>query len=129
MLDNVKRSIGLHRARGAATGAAPIAPELIRWYMALGIDMLEVYGQTENTGLATAMPLDHIKLGTVGVARPGTELRSPRRARCCCAGPHVFLGYYRKPEKTAETVRGRLAAHRRRRASSTRTASCASPTA
>ncbi|MGH7342481.1 MAG: AMP-dependent synthetase/ligase, partial [Candidatus Rokuibacteriota bacterium] len=44
VLDNVKRSIGLHRARGAATGAAPIAPDLIRWYMALGINMLEVYG-------------------------------------------------------------------------------------
>src|SRR5438132_4650721 len=72
-LDNVKRSMGLHRARGAATGAAPIAPELIKWYMALGIDMREVYGQTENCGLATAMPADRIKLGTVGVARPDTE--------------------------------------------------------
>jgi len=66
VLDNVKRSIGLHRARGAATGAAPIAPELIRWYLALGINMIEVYGQTENTGLATVMPADGIKLGTVG---------------------------------------------------------------
>ena len=65
VLDNVKRSIGLHRARGAATGAAPIAPELIRWYLALGINMLEVYGQTENTGLATAMPPAHMKLGTI----------------------------------------------------------------
>src|SRR5439155_5449699 len=46
VLDNVKRSLGLHRARGAATGAAPIAPDLIKWYMALGIDMREVYGQT-----------------------------------------------------------------------------------
>src|SRR5256712_126508 len=59
-LDNVNRSIGLDRARGAATGAAPIAPELIKWYMALGIDMREVYGQTENCGLATAMPADRI---------------------------------------------------------------------
>ncbi|HEY7203418.1 MAG TPA: AMP-binding protein, partial [Methylomirabilota bacterium] len=75
VLDNVKRSIGLHRARGAATGAAPIAPDLIRWYLALGINMVEVYGQTENTGLATAMPPDRIKLGSVGVARPGTEVR------------------------------------------------------
>src|SRR4029453_308856 len=65
VLDNVKRSIGLPRARRAATGAAPIAPDLIRWYLALGINMLEVYGQTENTGLATAMPPDRIKLGSV----------------------------------------------------------------
>jgi long-chain acyl-CoA synthetase len=104
VLDNVKRSIGLHRARGAATGAAPIAPELIRWYMALGINMLEVYGQTENTGLATAMPPDHIKLGTVGVARPDTEVRLSPDGEILLRGPHVFLGYYGKPEKTAETV-------------------------
>ena len=104
VLDNVKRSIGLHRARGAATGAAPIAPELIRWYLALGINMLEVYGQTENTGLATAMPLDRMKLGTVGVARPGTDVRLSPEGEILLRGPHVFLGYYRKPERTAETV-------------------------
>src|SRR5262249_56934212 len=47
VLDNIKRSLGLHRTRAAATGAAPIAPELIRWFMALGIDMREGYGQTD----------------------------------------------------------------------------------
>jgi long-chain acyl-CoA synthetase len=104
VLDNVKRSIGLHRARGAATGAAPIAPELIRWYLALGINMIEVYGQTENTGLATAMPPDRIRLGSVGIARPGTEVRLSPEGEILLRGPHVFLGYYRKPEKTADTV-------------------------
>jgi long-chain acyl-CoA synthetase len=104
VLDNVKRSIGLHRARGAATGAAPIAPELIRWYLALGINMVEVYGQTENTGLATAMPADRIKLGTVGVARPDTQVRLSPQGEILLKGPHVFMGYYGKPEKTAETV-------------------------
>jgi long-chain acyl-CoA synthetase len=104
VLDNLRRSIGLHRARGAATGAAPIAPELIRWFMALGIDMREVYGQTENTGLATAMPADRIKLGTVGRARPDTEVRLSPQGEILLKGPHVFLGYYRNPQKTAETV-------------------------
>ncbi len=104
VLDNVKRSIGLHRARGAATGAAPIAPDLIRWYLALGINMIEVYGQTENTGLATAMPADRIKLGTVGVARPDTEVRLSPAGEILLKGPHVFMGYYGKPEKTAKTV-------------------------
>jgi long-chain acyl-CoA synthetase len=103
-LDNVKRSIGLHRARGVATGAAPIAPDLIRWYLALGLDMREVYGQTENTGLATAMPADRIKLGTVGVARPETEVRLSPEGEILLKGPHVFMGYYGKPEKTAETI-------------------------
>ena len=104
VLDNLKRSMGLHRARGAATGAAPIAPELIKWYMALGIDMREVYGQTENCGLATAMPADRIKLGTVGVARPDTEIRVSAQGEILLRGPHVFLGYYKNPQKTAETV-------------------------
>jgi long-chain acyl-CoA synthetase len=104
VLDNVKRSLGLHRARGAATGAAPIAPDLIRWYMALGLDMREVYGQTENCGLATAMPADRIKLGTVGVARAGTEVRVSPAGEILLKGPHVFLGYYKNPAKTAETV-------------------------
>jgi long-chain acyl-CoA synthetase len=104
VLDNVKRSIGLHRARGAATGAAPIAPDLIRWYLALGINMVEVYGQTENTGLATAMPPDRIKPGSVGVARPGTEVRVSPEGEILLKGPHVFKGYHGKPEKTAETI-------------------------
>jgi long-chain acyl-CoA synthetase len=104
VLDNLRRSMGLHRARGAATGAAPIAPELIKWYMALGIDMREVYGQTENCGLATAMPADRIKLGTVGVARPDTEVKLSPHGEILLKGPHVFLGYYKNPQKTAETV-------------------------
>jgi long-chain acyl-CoA synthetase len=104
VLDNVKRSMGMHRARGAATGAAPIAPELIRWFMALGIDMREVYGQTENCGLATAMPHDRIKLGTVGTARPDTEVRISPEGEILLRGPHVFMGYYHNPQKTAETI-------------------------
>jgi long-chain acyl-CoA synthetase len=104
VLDNVKRSIGLHRARGTGSGAAPISPDLIRWYMALGLDMREVYGQTENTGLATGMPPDRIKLGTVGIARPETEVRLSPEGEILLKGPHVFMGYFGKPEKTAETI-------------------------
>src|SRR5256712_11494218 len=88
VLDNLKRSLGLHRARGAATGAAPIAPELIKWYMALGIDMREVYGQTENCGLATPMPAARIKLGTAGAARPDPAVPPPPQARTFRKGPH-----------------------------------------
>jgi long-chain acyl-CoA synthetase len=104
VLDNIRRALGLHRVRGAGTGAAPIAPELIKWYLALGIDMREVYGQTENCGLATGMPADRIKLGTVGLPRPGTEVKLAPDGEILLKGPHVFMGYYRNPGRTAETI-------------------------
>ncbi len=105
VLDNIKRSIGMHRVRYAGTGAAPIAPDLIKWYRALGIDMRELYGQTENCGLATGMP-DRIKLGTVGVAAPRTELRLSPEGEILLRGPHIFMGYFNQPDKTADTLRG-----------------------
>jgi long-chain acyl-CoA synthetase len=104
VLDNIKRAIGMHRVKFAGTGAAPIAPDLIKWYRALGIDMREVYGQTENCGLATGMP-DRIKLGTVGVAAPGTEVKISPEGEILLRGPHVFMGYLNQPEKSAETLR------------------------
>jgi long-chain acyl-CoA synthetase len=104
VLDNIKRAIGMHRVRFAGTGAAPIAPDLIKWYRALGVDMREVYGQTENCGLATGMP-DRIKLGTVGITAPHTETRISPEGEILLRGPHVFMGYLNQPEKTAETLR------------------------
>src|SRR6516165_5319212 len=104
VLDNIRRSLGLHRVRGAATGAAAIAPEQIKWFMALGIDLREFYGQTENCGLATAAPRDHIRLGTVGITRPDTEVRISPDGEILLKGPHVFMGYYKNPRKTAETI-------------------------
>lgn len=104
VLDNLKRALGLHRVQFAGTGAAPIAPDLIKWYRALGIDMREVYGQTENCGLATGMP-NRIKLGTVGVVAPRTEVKLSPEGEILLKGPHVFMGYFNQPEKTAETIR------------------------
>ena len=104
VLDNIKRAIGMHRIRYAGTGAAPIAPDLIKWYRALGVDMREVYGQTENCGLATGMP-DRIKLGTVGIVAPHTEVKISAEGEILLKGPHVFMGYLNQPDKTAETVR------------------------
>jgi long-chain acyl-CoA synthetase len=104
VLDNIKRAIGMHRIRYAGTGAAPIAPDLIKWYRALGVDLREVYGQTENCGLATGMP-PRIKLGTVGIVAPGTEVKISAEGEILLKGPHVFMGYLNQPDKTAETLR------------------------
>jgi long-chain acyl-CoA synthetase len=64
----------------------------------------EVYGQTENCGLATAVPRHRIKLGTVGLARPETKVRISPDGEILLKGPHVFMGYYRNPQITAETI-------------------------
>jgi long-chain acyl-CoA synthetase len=101
---NIRRTIGLDRCRLAFTGAAPIAPNLIRWYMALGLDMREVYGQTENCGVATAMPADRIKLGSVGKAVPWGEVGISPQGEILIRGDFLFMGYLNQPEKTAETV-------------------------
>ncbi len=101
---NIRRMIGLDRCRIAFTGAAPIAPELIRWYLALGIDMHEVYGQTENCGVATMMPAERIKLGSVGTAVPWGEVALSPEGEILIKGDFLFMGYLNQPEKTAETI-------------------------
>ncbi len=90
--------------RIAFTGAAPIAPDLIRWYLALGLDMREVYGQTENCGVATMMPADRIRLGSVGKAAPWGEVMICPKGEILIKGDFLFMGYLNQPEKTAETI-------------------------
>jgi long-chain acyl-CoA synthetase len=101
---NIRRMLGLDRCRLAFTGAAPIAPDLIRWYLALGIDMREVYGQTENCGVATLMPSERIKLGSVGKAVPWGEVMISPQGEILIKGDFLFMGYLNQPEKTAETI-------------------------
>jgi len=101
---NIRRMIGLDRCRIAFTGAAPIAPDLIRWYLALGIDIHEVYGQTENCGVATMMPGERIKLGSVGKAVPWGEVALSPDGEILIKGDFLFTGYLNQPEKTAEAI-------------------------
>jgi long-chain acyl-CoA synthetase len=101
---NIRRVLGLDRCRLAFTGAAPIAPDLIRWYLALGLDMRELYGQTENCGVATMMPSDRIKLGTVGKSVPWGEVALSREGEILIRGDFLFMGYLNQPERTTETI-------------------------
>lgn len=103
-LRNIRRALGIDRCKFLYTGAAPIAPELIRWYLALGVGMYEVYGQTENCGIATIMPHDQIKLGTVGKVVPWGELKLSPENEILLRGEFLFSGYLNQPEKTAETI-------------------------
>jgi long-chain acyl-CoA synthetase len=105
VLRNLKKSVGLHRVRMCISGAAPISPDLLKFYHSLGIDMREVYGQTESTGAATMHFEGRTKFGTVGEPLPGIEVRISEEGEILIKGPTVFKGYFNDPDKTAETVR------------------------
>jgi long-chain acyl-CoA synthetase len=104
-LNNVRKLIGIHRARYLVTGAAPISPELVRWYLALGVPMLEVWGMTESCGASTGVPAERIKPGSIGPAASYNEVRiDPQTGEILVRGRNVFMGYLNLPEKTRETI-------------------------
>jgi long-chain acyl-CoA synthetase len=89
----------------AVTGAAPIAPEILEFFYACGIPVLEGWGMTETTAVGTVCTLEHIKFGTVGRPLPRVEIRiAPQDGEILVRGPHVFREYWRNPEATAETL-------------------------
>ncbi|HTN66062.1 MAG TPA: long-chain fatty acid--CoA ligase [Burkholderiaceae bacterium] len=105
VLNNVRKSIGIHRCRYVATGAAPISPDLIRWYLALGVPMLEVWGMTESSGGGTATRPSLIKPGMIGAAAPFNQIRLDQQTgELLVRGDNVFMGYINQPDKTAETI-------------------------
>jgi long-chain acyl-CoA synthetase len=96
--------IGLRRTRYAASGAAPIAPEVIRDFLGMGIDIYELYGMTENAAVATTNFPRRNKVGTVGEPYHGIGLRiDDETGEIQTKHPGNFAGYWNKPEKTAQT--------------------------
>ena len=92
------------QVRQAVSGAAPIAPEILEFFYAAGVPVLEGWGMTETTGVGTVGTLDHFKFGTVGRALPGVEIKIAEDGEILCKGPHIFREYWRNPEATAETL-------------------------
>ncbi len=105
VLNNVRKVIGVHRAKVLVTGAAPISPDLLRWYMALGLEMYEVWGMTESCGAVTANPAGRAKPGTIGPQMSHAEVKLSPEGELLVRGPTVFMGYLNQPEKTAETLK------------------------
>jgi len=104
VLKNLRRMIGLDRLRRGTTGAAPISPDLLRWYRAIGVTVLEGYGMTESSGVISVNVMDDYKTGSIGKVVPGGEVRIAPDGEILYRGANVFKGYWNKPEKTAETV-------------------------
>src|SRR5579884_198502 len=91
--------------RQAVTGAAPIAPEILEFFYAAGVPVLEGWGMTETTAIGTVNLLDQIKFGTVGRAVPGAEIKiAEEDGEILMRGPMVFKEYWRNPDATAETL-------------------------
>ncbi len=105
VLNNVRKVIGVHRAKFLVTGAAPISPDLVRWYMALGLDMVEVWGQTECCGAVTSNLEGAVKPGSIGPRMSHAEVKVSPEGELLVRGKTVFMGYLNQPEKTAETIK------------------------
>jgi long-chain acyl-CoA synthetase len=103
-LRNIRVFLGLQNCRTALTGAAPVPPDLIRWFLMIGIELREAFGMTETTGFCTATPPGGIRLGWAGKRAEATEIRIGDQGEVLVRGPNVFAGYFGQPEKTAETI-------------------------
>lgn len=100
----MKERLGLRRCRHAGSGAAAIAPEVLEFFIGIGVPVFELYGMTENSAVATCNFAGRMKLGTVGEPYPDIGLRiDPATGEIQTRHPGVFKGYWNKPDKTAET--------------------------
>jgi long-chain acyl-CoA synthetase len=102
---SLRERLGMRRVRYAASGAAPIAPGVLKFYMGIGIPMHEVYGMSENTAIATANRPGRVRLGTVGEPHPGIELKiDEATGEIMTRHPGNFAGYWRNPRATADVL-------------------------
>src|SRR5690606_38813191 len=104
VLRNLRRMLGFDRLRRGTSGAAPISPDLLRWFKAVGIVVLEGYGMTESSGVISVNSMERDHTGTVGPIVPGGEVRIAPDGEIQYRGPNVFHGYWNKPDKPAEAV-------------------------
>jgi long-chain-fatty-acid--CoA ligase ACSBG len=105
----VRAALGLDRARICVTSAAPIARETINYFLSLDIPLLEIYGMSECTGPETINIPERFLIGSVGRSLPGTELRldnpdAEGNGEICWRGRHVFMGYMKNDQATAEAI-------------------------
>jgi long-subunit acyl-CoA synthetase (AMP-forming) len=100
----IRARLGFDRCRSYLIGAAPAPLHLFEFFAALGIPICEVWGMSELANVATIVPQDQLRFGTVGKALPGIELRLEEDGELLVRSPTVMAGYRNQPEKTAETI-------------------------
>lgn len=102
--NKVLASLGLDAVRYALSGAAPVPETLLNWYKRLGLDVLEVYGMTENCGYSHVCRPGKFKSGWIGQNSPGVEVRIAEDGEVQVRSGATMQGYYKDPQKTAETI-------------------------
>ncbi|MDN5844544.1 MAG: AMP-binding protein, partial [Alcaligenaceae bacterium] len=105
MYGPIKDHLGLSRVQRAYTAGEAIGEEVFLFFRALGLDLRQFYGQTENTALAAAQPPGEVSLHTVGRPFPGVEIKIDEHGEILMRGDNVFDGYYQQPEESAEALR------------------------
>ena len=104
VLRALQNFIGLRNAQVALTGAAPIPPDVVRFFRVLGVPLIEVYGLTESSGMVTGHPRDQVVVGTVGTPTQGVQWRIGEAGEFQIKGEMVFAGSYKNPEATAQSI-------------------------
>tara|TARA_B100000427_G_scaffold101045_1_gene83280 strand:- start:4554 stop:6389 length:1836 start_codon:yes stop_codon:yes gene_type:complete len=100
----LRKKLGLKNIDSAISGAAPIAPEILRFFMSMGVPIYEGYGMTENSAIATGNRPEKVKLGTVGVPQPNVELKLAEDGEILVRHGGVFKGYFKNEEATNEVL-------------------------
>lgn len=101
----VKTQLGLQHARACTSGSAPISPDILHWFADLGIPISEGWGMTETGGASTAnYPFRRDKIGTIGRAFPGSEVKISDDGEILIKGAAIFSGYHKNPEATAKDM-------------------------
>jgi long-chain acyl-CoA synthetase len=100
----LRDQLGFRRIRSAYTGGAALGPDVFLFFRALGVNLKQVYGQTES-GVSCVQRDEQVSLGTVGTPFPNIHIKLSESGEVIVRGPCVFLGYYKNPEATASTVR------------------------
>ncbi|MEW5909826.1 MAG: AMP-binding protein, partial [Thermodesulfobacteriota bacterium] len=101
----LKDHLGLSRVRNAYTGGAAMGPDHFRFFHALGVNLKQIYGQTEVAGISVVHRSGDIKFDTVGHPIPGTEIKITEEGEIITRSPSVFQGYYKNPEATQKTLK------------------------
>lgn len=105
LFSNLRTAIGLDQLEACNVGAAPTPPDVIKFFHAIGVPLAELWGMSETTGAGTTNPPEKIKIGTVGPAAPGIEIKlADEDNEILIKGPIVMSGYRNQPEKTKETM-------------------------